>query len=192
MIMNDDAHRIRTARLDLVATTVEHLRVELEAPEQLAALLGAVVPASWPPGFYDRDAMTFFHARLTEAGAAAVGWFGWYALLRATEGQAATLVAGAGYFGPPAADGTVEIGYSTAPEWRGQGYCAEIVTALTARALATEGVQRVVAEVHEENAASLKVLARCGFHRVGAGRDPGHHRYQHGPAPAVVTPSWQG
>jgi [ribosomal protein S5]-alanine N-acetyltransferase len=178
--MNDDPHRIHTPRLDLVATTLEHLRVELEAPEQLGPLLGAVVPPSWPPGFYDRDAMTFFRARLTEGGPAVVGWYGWYAVLRAAEGRPATLVAGAGYFGPPGEDGTVEIGYSAAVEWRGRGYTTEIVQALTARALATPGVRRVVAEVHEENAASLKVMERCGFHRVGVGRDPGHHRYQHG------------
>jgi RimJ/RimL family protein N-acetyltransferase len=55
----------------------------------------------------------------------------------------------------------------------------EVMRALTARALAAPGVLRVVAEVHEENVASLKVMDRCGFQLVGAGRDPGHHRYQH-------------
>jgi ribosomal-protein-alanine N-acetyltransferase len=175
----NDPHRIHTPRLDLVAATVDHLRAELDAPERLGALLGVVVPPGWPPGFYDRDAMTFFHARLAEGGAGAVGWYGWYALLRAAEGRPATLVTGAGYFGPPLADGTVEIGYSAVPDHRGRGYTTEVVQALTARALAAPGVLRVVAEVHEENVASLKVMDRCGFHRIGAGRDPGHHRYQH-------------
>src|SRR4051794_19434895 len=176
----NDLH-MHTARLDLVATTLDHLRAELEAPAELAGLLGAVVPASWPPGLYDRDAMTFFQARLTEGGPAAIGWYGWYAILRPAADQPATLVACAGYFGPPTADGVVEIGYSTAPEFRGRGCATEFVSALTARAWATPGVTQVVAEVHEENAASIKVLERCGFHRIGAGRDPGHHRYQHRP-----------
>lgn len=181
--MNDLPLRIHTPRLDLVATTVEHLRAELEAPALLGALLGAAVPASWPPGLYDRDAMTHFLARLTEGGPAVIGWYGWYAVRRAAAERPATLVACGGYFGPPDAEGTVEIGYSAAPEWRAQGYTTELVQALTARALTAPAVRRVVAEVHEENVASLTVLRRCGFHRVGLGRDPGHHRYQHGAAP---------
>src|SRR5262245_6647725 len=118
--MND--HRIRTARLDLVATTLDHLRAELEAPANLGELLHAAVPPSWPPGLYDRDAMLFFQTQLTQGGAAAVGWYGWYAILRGTADHPATLVACAGYLGPPAADGVVEVGYSTSPEWRGHGY----------------------------------------------------------------------
>jgi RimJ/RimL family protein N-acetyltransferase len=181
--MSDGGLCLHTSRLDLVAITLEHLRTELEAPEQLGSLLGAVVPASWPPGFWDRDAMKHFHDRLTEGGSAVAGWYGWYAVLRAAEGRPATLVASGGYFGPPAENGTVEIGYSAAVEWRRQGYTTELVQALTARALAMPGVRRVVAEVHEDNAASLAVMKRCDFHRVGPGRDPGHHRYQHGAAP---------
>ena len=179
--MNDSTQRIHTPRLDLVAMTLEHLRAELEAPGQLGEMLSAAVPASWPPGLWDRDAMRFFHARMTERGPAVVGWYGWYAVLRAAEGRPATLVATGGYFGPPSDDGTVEIGYSSTVEWRGQGFATELVQALTARALASPSVQRVVAEVHEDNAASLTVMARNGFHRVGPGRDPGHHRYQHHP-----------
>ncbi len=178
--MHAAPHRIHTPRLDLVATTLDHLRVELEAPERLGALLGAVVPPGWPPGLYDRDAMLFFQRRLTEGGAAVVGWYGWYAVLRAAEGRPATLVAGCGYFGPPADDGTVEIGYSVTPEHRRQGYAGECVEALTARALGTPGVRWVVAEVHEDNAASIAVLRRCGFHWVSAGREAGHDRYAHG------------
>jgi RimJ/RimL family protein N-acetyltransferase len=175
-----DPHLIHTPRLDLVATTLDHLRIELETPSLLGAALGAVIPPSWPPGLYDRDAMTFFQARLTEGGPAAVGWYGWYAVLRPAEGHPATLVASCGYFGPPAADGTAEIGYSVAPEHRGQGYARECVDALTARALATPGVRWVVAEAHAENAASVAVLRRCGFHWVSAGREAGCDRYAYG------------
>lgn len=169
-------HVVRTARLDLVATTVEHLDAELDAPARLGALLGARVPPSWPPGLYDRDAMRFFRARLLEGGEPASGWYGWYAILRETPDHEATLVAAAGYCGPPA-EGVVEIGYSTAPEFRARGYTVEVVEALTARALATPGVHQVIAETHDDNTASQKVLTRAGFVRVGAGRDPGHHRY---------------
>jgi [ribosomal protein S5]-alanine N-acetyltransferase len=176
--MDMNPPRIQTARLDLMAATVEHLRAELASPEQLSALLGAVIPPGWPPGQYDRDAMEFFLARMTEAGAAAAGWYGWYAVQRSAPGHPATLVAAVGYFGPPTDDGTVEIGYSVVPRCRKQGHATEAVEALTARALAIPDVRRVVAEVHEDNAASITVLQRCGFLRVGTGRDPGHHRFE--------------
>ena len=101
-------------------------------------------------------------------------------MLRAAEGRPATLVGGCGYFGPPADDGTVEIGYSVVPEHRRQGYAGECVEALTARALATPGVRWVVAEVHQDNAASVGVLRRCGFHWVSAGREAGYDRYARG------------
>jgi RimJ/RimL family protein N-acetyltransferase len=171
---------VRTARLELVPTTLEHLEAELHAPERLAALLGAVVPTGWPPGQYDRDAMQFFHAMLTERGVAAVGWYGWYGIRRATDDHPATLVAGGGYFGPPTADGVVEMGYSVVPDHRRQGYATELVQALTAHALGFTDVRRVVANVHGENVASVTVLERCGFRRIGAGRDPGHFLYEWG------------
>jgi [ribosomal protein S5]-alanine N-acetyltransferase len=170
--------RMRTARLDLVATTIEHLRVELEAPEQLTARLEAVVPASWPPGLYDRDAMEFFRARMAELGEAAVGWYGWYAILRAKPPEPAVLVAAGGYFGPPAPDGTVEIGYSVASEHRAKGYATELVGALVARAFGTPGIVRVIAHAAETNIASHTVLERSGFRRVGPGGEPGHLRFE--------------
>jgi ribosomal-protein-alanine N-acetyltransferase len=169
---------MRTTRLELIPTTIEHLEAELHEPQRLAHLLGAVIPLGWPPGQYDRDAMQFFHAMLTERGAAAVGWYGWYAIRRAANDHPATLVASGGYFGPPSADGVVEIGYSVVPDHRRQGYATELVQALTARALDLPKVMRVVAEVHEDNVASVTVLSRCGFRRIGAGRDPGHFRYE--------------
>ena len=170
-----DVVSLQTPRLTLVPTTVEHLRVELHAPERLSTLLEAVVPAGWPPGEYDRDAMEFFLERLQEGGAGAVGWYGWYAVLRATASHPAVLVASGGYFGPPT-DGTAEVGYSVVPDYRGKGYATELVEALTARALGM-GCVRVVAEAHEDNAASLAVLARCGYRKVGAGREAGHLRF---------------
>src|SRR5262249_2692644 len=146
--------------------------------DQLGALLGAAVPSSWPPGFWDRDAMSYFHARLTEGGLPVAGWYAWYAILRACEGNPATLVASGGYVGPPSEDGTVEIGYSVASEWRGRGYATEMMRALVERAFATPDVRRVIADVHEANMASQKVLERCGLRRAGDGRDPGHHRFE--------------
>ncbi len=171
---------ITTARLDLHAATLVHLDAELEGPEALAAVLDAVVPASWPAGEYDADAIRFFRQRLIEDGEHAVGWYGWYAVRRPEGAPVATLVGSAGFFGPPAADGTVEIGYSVAPEHRGNGYATEMIEALLSRAFADERTTRVIAHTTDENAASVAALRRAGFLRAGAGREPGQVRYERG------------
>ena len=168
---------LRTQRIDLVATTLQHIESELESPRTLESLLGISIPSGWPPGEYDRHALEFFHDRLTAGGPAHVGWYGWYALTRDSVGRRETLVAGAGYLGPPSA-GSVEIGYSVIPEARGRGYAPELVEALVAHAFEFPEVQRVIAHTSDANVASTQVLLKCGFTRVGAGKESGNVEYQ--------------
>ena len=176
--MTNDVFCMRTARLELVAARLEHLDAELEGPLRLKNLLGAEVLPSWPPGEYDRYAIEYFRDRLTEGGEAVVPWYVWYAIQPATTGNPATLVACGGYFGPPSPDGTVEIGYSVVPEWRRRGYATELVQALIKRAFDDMGVRRILAETDIENVASLGVLDRCGFRKMGTGREPHYDRFQ--------------
>lgn len=161
-----------TERLDLVAATLAHLEAELESPRRLEAMLGAQAPEGWPPGEYDRPAIEFFRDRLAE-NPAAEGWYGWYAIERAAGGEPNVLVGAGGYFGPPGADGVVEVGYSILPDFRGKGYATEIVRALVARAFETPGIARVIAHAFPSNAGSIKVLERAGFSAAGPGREPG-------------------
>jgi ribosomal-protein-alanine N-acetyltransferase len=83
-----------------------------------------------------------------------------------------------GFFGPPppaagpGGDGVpeVEIGYGLVADGRGRGVATEAVRALLALTDAC-GV-RVRASVSPENAASLRVLAKCGFTQLrGANED---------------------
>jgi [ribosomal protein S5]-alanine N-acetyltransferase len=173
-----DPFTMRTARLELVAARLEHLDAELDSFERLAQRLGAEVPPSWPPGEYDRFAASFFRDRLVEGGEEVATWYVWYAIRPASTDNPATVVACGGYFGPPSADGTVEIGYSVVPECRRIGYATELVQALTMRALAVPEVRRILAEADVDNAASIGVLTRCGFRRMGTGREPHYDRYQ--------------
>lgn len=169
-------HHFRTARLEFVAATLRHLDAELEGNAALAALLDADVPPGWPPGEYDRAAMKFLRGRLAEGGEAAVGWYGWH-IMRAGDSGRRDLVAAAGYFGPPS-EGAVEVGYSVVPSAQGQGYATEVVAALTERALRTPGVERVIAHTTDANPASIRVLGKAGFARVGPGSEPGIVRYE--------------
>ncbi len=165
---------VRTPRLELVPATVTLLDAELDSREALAGLLGAAVPDDWPPGEHDRGAAELFRARLAE-DPDAVGWYGWYAILPSPAGS--VLIGSGGYLGPPDADGTVEIGYSILPAYRGRGFATELARALVDRAFSTAGVARVVAQTSPDNVGSVKVLERCGFRPIGPGKEPGSVRY---------------
>ncbi len=169
---------VRTPRLDLVAATLEHVQAELQSHAALAQILGAEVPQGWPPGEYDRDAQEFFRAQLS-SNPSLVGWLTWYAIARNAAGVRESLVAGAGFLGPPA-DGVVEIGYSVVPRVRGRGYAGEIVGALVAHAFEEPAVDEVIAHTSDENVASTRVLLRCGFRRAGPGPEPGSVEYRTG------------
>ena len=93
-------------------STLAHLDADLAGPHALAALLGARVPPGWPPGELDRGALEFFRSRLLEHGDAAAPWYAWYAVTTVPPATEAALVGSCGFRGPPAADGSVEIGYS--------------------------------------------------------------------------------
>ncbi|MBN8612223.1 MAG: GNAT family N-acetyltransferase [Deltaproteobacteria bacterium] len=175
--MSDGHFILRTPRLDLVAATLSHVDAELLSHAALALVLGASVPADWPPGEYDRSAQEFFRRELVSGGASRVGWLTWYAITRHADGGRAALVAGAGFFGPPA-EGSVEIGYSVVPAERGRGYATEIVTALVSHALAHDAVDEVLAHTSDDNVGSTRVLLRCGFRKVGPGSEPGSVEYR--------------
>jgi RimJ/RimL family protein N-acetyltransferase len=167
---------LRTNRLDIVASTPDHLNAELESTSKLGALLGATVPPDWSPGEYDREAIEFFKARLEE-NPDAVGWYSWYAILRPSENNAATLVGAGGYFGPPKSDGTLEVGYSVVSSFRGKGLARELLDALVANAFADTRVTQIIAHTTPMNVASWRVLERCGFLMVGPGPGQGTIKY---------------
>jgi ribosomal-protein-alanine N-acetyltransferase len=60
-------------------------------------------------------------------------------------------------------NGYIEIGYSTQPKYRIQGYMTEAIGALTKWAFSYEEVKAVIAETLETNTASIKVLRNNGF-----------------------------
>src|SRR6185503_5210936 len=177
----DKVKILKSERLTLIASTLAHVRTELEAPDQLATLLGAVVSTDWPTGEYDRAAMEFFRARLEEGGPKVEGWYGWYAVRNADAQGPRALVGAGGYLGPPDSEGVVAIGYSVLPEWRRLGYASELVQALVDRAFREPQVKKVIAETTESNPASIGVLLRCGFVAAGARQEAGAVQFERRP-----------
>ena len=64
-------------------------------------------------------------------------------------------------------DGIAEIGYGILEEHRGQGYAAEAVRAACRWAFRHEEVKALEAETDAGNAASQRVLEKCGFRPSG-------------------------
>lgn len=150
-------------RLLFIASTPALLEIELASTDQLANVLNVALPTDWPPGEYDRDAMLFFLDQLTASGPEANGWYGWYVVTYPTATIPATLVAGAGYFGPPTTEGLLEIGYSVSTQWRRQGIATEIVATLIRHGWQQPGVTRIIAHTLPGNEASIGVLTNNGF-----------------------------
>lgn len=78
----------------------------------------------------------------------------------------------AAFKGPPDGAGMVEIAYGINPERQGRGYATEAAEGLTAFAFGDERVRVVRAHTLRDNMASIRVLEKCGFRRIGEVVDP--------------------
>jgi [ribosomal protein S5]-alanine N-acetyltransferase len=58
-----------------------------------------------------------------------------------------------------------EIGYCLAPKYRGKGYMSEAVGALIDHGFEKLGLNRIEADIHPQNAASIQLAERLGFRR---------------------------
>jgi len=174
---------IATHRLTLVATTLDMARAELRDARRLGALLGAEVPASWPPPLNDANTVRWT-IEFLETHREGVGWGPWYFLSRATGPR--VLIGVGGFTGLPDADGTVEVGYSVLEENRRSGFATEAVGALVEWAFAHPRVTRVVGRTLPELAPSIRVLEKCGFRFAGPGTEPGSILYERTREPSPV------
>ena len=143
---------LHTTRLQLVLDSTAAVLARIDAmspgdraevsPDWLARVRAAVEPSPWTHGF---------------------------AFVERTTG---TAVGSGGYKGPPEPDGTVEIAYGVEAEHRGRGYAKEAVVALVEYAFHTGHARVVRAHTRPENSASARVIAACGFERLGEVLDP--------------------
>jgi RimJ/RimL family protein N-acetyltransferase len=143
---------VQTKSLKLVPQTLEEVHATIEAmtPAEKAEL-----SADW--------------LALLHASKLADPWtHGFSLVLRDSD----TVVGKAGFKGPPAADGVVEIAYGLSPDYQGKGYATEAAEALTAYAFSSGKVRVVRAHTLPESNASGRVLTKCGFRRVGEVIDP--------------------
>jgi RimJ/RimL family protein N-acetyltransferase len=140
------------------------IEAELQGPDRLGIVVGAVVPADWPPEHHDHETLRFWREQLFAPGSA--GWWLHYAVV--SNSRRPVLVGSVGYKGPPR-DGVVEIGYSVVPSWQRRGLATEACQALIAAAW-ERGAQVVVAHTLGHLEPSLGVLRKLGFERTRASK----------------------
>ncbi|MEO7413142.1 MAG: GNAT family N-acetyltransferase [Opitutaceae bacterium] len=159
---------IATDRLDLVPMTPAFLRSTFqEARDEASSILGLKIPPAW----FDCADFAAFRLRQFEAGETSQPW-----LPRAI-GQRSTgeMVGYINFHTPPApqylksiSPGGIEFGYTVFPEHRRKKFAWEASQALMRWARITHGLTAFVVSVSPHNIASLTMILKMGFRRIGS------------------------
>jgi RimJ/RimL family protein N-acetyltransferase len=167
--------RIHTGRLDLIPATIAVLEADRNDHRELARLLSAAVPGSWPPPLLDGATIAEFIRIVGEkADPHFVTWY-W---VRDDAAEGGRVLVGSGGIASSPDPGTVFIGYSVLDEFQCRGYATEAVRHIVAAAFALPGVRRIMATTYPELVASIRVLEKTGF--VSAGETPTGEGFEEG------------
>ena len=169
---DDDAPRLFTGRLELIAATPALARAAATSPATLGQLLACEVPRGWPPELL-REHEEHWAVQL-EGDPRLVGWTAWYIV----QVKPAVLVGSIGFAGRPDGEGVVECGYSLVPKFQRKGYATEAMGGLIDWAFSHEEVRRVRAQTYRHLAASIRVLEKNGLSHVGDGDEPDTIRFE--------------
>jgi [ribosomal protein S5]-alanine N-acetyltransferase len=148
--------------MDAVVIPTVNLDLVLQTPDEVLARVEAMSPA-------DRAEISSVWLARVRASSPGDPWALGFSVVERASGA---VVGGCGYKGPPDAEGCVEIAYGVAPSYRSRGYATEAARALVAFAFGRCYVRLVRAHTRPENIASARVVAKCGFVRVGEVTDP--------------------
>ncbi len=166
MTGSDGRLEMRTPRLRLVAFDAELARLQGADRPAFFAALGAKVEPAWPPDLGEAELLAWGAERV-EAVPSERGWHGWVFLMPWPQEGLDRAVGLGGFFGPPDAEGAVEIGYSMLPSFREQGLATEAVRALADWACQDDAVSVIRAETLAHLFASRRVLEKSGFAASG-------------------------
>ena len=148
----------------LVPATVPLLSAFNENRSLFCELIGSPVPDGWPE-FPEAIGFTLEH--LQTAPEPDREWSMQFFIDSAT-GR----LLGSGGFAAPPVEGTVEIGYEVAPEFRGQGWGTASARAPVDRAVAGGEVDHVIAHTLPDPNPSTGVLVSLSFEHVADQEDP--------------------
>ena len=170
--MDDEAPRVFTGRLELIAATPTLARAAATSAAALGELLECEVPRGWPPELMKDHEVEW--AQKLEADPTLSGWNAWYIV----QVKPAILVGSIGLSGRPDADGCVECGYAMLPKYQRKGYATEAMGGLIDWAFSHPQVRRIRAHTYRRLAASIRVLEKNGLSFVGDGDEPDTIRFE--------------
>ena len=159
---------MQTKNLKLLPHTPEHLRALMEGVELYEQSSGFRLANGLREFMVSGEVSPEYLARL-QASTGADPWTHGFALVQESS---RTVIGMGGFKGPPDAEGVVEIAYGVAPDYQGKGYATEAAQALVDYAFGSGRVRVVRAHTFAEANASTRVLARCGFQKIGEVMDP--------------------
>jgi RimJ/RimL family protein N-acetyltransferase len=159
---------IRTPRLDLVHLSIPAMRALLARDVAAAEReIGAAIPEGFPDHL---DHFLRYRLAQLDADPTILHWLARAMVLTAADGSR-RVIGTIGFHGAPDEQGRLEVGYRIEPEYRRQGYTREAVRAMFDWAAAEHGIQRFVASIRPDNAASLGLAAGFGFAQTGTQMD---------------------
>lgn len=151
---------LQTERLELIPFSSDLIKLLVADRAALAEKLAAQLPADWPEPDLDRVFRT--DAWIARQDRSGDDWGGYLAILKAGR----IVIGYPGFIGAPDSEGAVEIGYSIADSYQGQGFATEAVQALIEWALRQPQVKQVTAGCDSDNYASRRVLEKLGMRIV--------------------------
>lgn len=167
-----------TKRLELVPVTVELVSAVLsERRDDVRRIVGAELPEAWPGrALVERAFSASIEAIIKDPEHRL--WGDRLLITRtpggteAKHGDPRRLVGSVVFHGSPRDGGVVEVGYGVEDASQGQGYATEATKAQVDWALAQPGVRRIEATTPPWHSASVRVLEKAGFSRVGLEEHP--------------------
>jgi RimJ/RimL family protein N-acetyltransferase len=171
----DMSRRLKTARLELVTATLQHVLIALEDPTKLARLLGADLADEWPPRHATRADFEQLRDRL-HADPSAVDWGLRLVVRRDIEGRKPILAGVVALSGAPD-DGLTEIACGFAGEHAQPDLVAEALHAAMDWAFKDETLERIFAIGGLDGGLHGDMLLELRFTSAGAGDAPGTSRF---------------
>lgn len=157
--------KIETGNLILVPCDTDILTEAIAGNDKLAEKLGVAIHENWTE--FGIEPLQYSHDRLEESKEES-GWWTYIPIHKKDN----KIIGSGGYKGKPTSDGTVELGYEIAPDYRNQGLATEMTRGLISHALRLNTVKTIIAHTLAHENPSTKVLKKCGFVKVEEINDP--------------------
>lgn len=167
---------LQTKRLSLIPATREILEADLNDRDRLSSLLGAAIPAAWPPPLMDESLIREFLGILEDPSGPLFAT--WYSVLDDPATGTRTLIGNGGILSAEGHLDTAVLGYSVLEEFWNRGCATEAVSALVPVIFSLPGITRIIATTYPDLTASIRVLEKNGFVRTslapsGSGAEEG-------------------